>query len=107
MKALFDKKWLLTLHVSLCIKGRQNDEAVLCTTEHTFQLRQITQSNSLLMCGISGEEHGTRALTVHSNIAEILELVPIVPRMGRIVSLLEPSSYAGEEDEKKRGKVCC
>lgn len=104
---------------SLCIKGRNDDEAVLCTDTHTWTVRQMTQSNSLLLCSLDGhaphveercadvaaDSEAPSALTVRINIAEVLELVPVVPRMGRIETLLEASAYSGEYDDKTRTKV--
>lgn len=37
---------------SLTINGRYMDEAVVCTSSRTYALRQVSQSNSLLLCSL-------------------------------------------------------
>ena len=88
----------------LCIKGRHSDEAVLCTENQTFTMREMTQSNSILLCAMSMQSDGIAPACqaqVRSNVAEIWELTPIVARTGRIPQLLKESLYSGEEDDKR------
>lgn len=96
--------------VSLCIKGRHGDEAVLCTDSQTYMIRQVTQSNSMLLCSLAGAssvkkskaDEDAGAVIVRDNVVQILELVPIVARVGRLTTLLSESEYAGEEEEQER-----
>ncbi|UZJ54854.1 hypothetical protein CBS101457_004174 [Exobasidium rhododendri] len=86
----------------LCIKGRHSDEAVLCTPTQTFTLREMTQSNSLLLCTLKQPKSKEEdcEIRVRSNVAQIWELTPVVARTGRIAQLLGDSLYQGEEEEK-------
>lgn len=92
---------------TLCIKGRQADEAVLCTDTQTYMVRQVTQSNSLLLCTLEGKEgdSNTANVSVRDNIVQILELVPIVARVSRLTSLLEHSTYSGEDEELEENET--
>lgn len=111
-------RWLNTLLLtlpSLVINGRHGDEAVLCTADKTFALREITQSNSLLLCSLvtpqttasspmeaEGKGENAPRLCLKSNVSQMLELVPVVPRLERIVELLQGSVYEGEAEEKRK-----
>ncbi|MCO5584875.1 hypothetical protein L7F22_038807 [Adiantum nelumboides] len=92
---------------TLCIKGRKADEAVLCTDTQTFMIRQVTQSNSLLLCSLEEREpeSSTANVSVRDNIVEILELVPIVARVSRLTSLLENSAYSGEDEDEEEDEI--
>lgn len=66
----------------------------------------MTQSNSLLLCKIgrlqkSSEEdrEADACATVRSNVAEIWELAPVVPRTSTLPHLLKDSLYFGESEE--------
>lgn len=93
---------------SLIINGRHSDPAVLCTPTRTYALRQVTQSNSLLLCSLPSPHSSTSTttprLTLRSNVTDILELQPVVPRLERIAELLEGSAYAGEDEEERKGR---
>ena len=43
---------------SLTLNGRLTDDATLSTSDRTYALRQVSQSNSLLLCGIESENSG-------------------------------------------------
>lgn len=88
----------------LCIKGRHSDEAYLCTASQTFALREMTQSNSLLLCRLQDAESSSSdcLAQIKSNVAEIWELTPVVARTGRIAQLLQESMYRGEDDEEEK-----
>ncbi|WFD05893.1 Ctf8p and Ctf18p associating protein [Malassezia vespertilionis] len=83
----------------LTFNGRLVDEAVLSTTNKTYAVRQVHQSNSLLLCAVEQSGDGGMYLRLHQNVADTIELVPTPPRLGRIVALLHDSEYAGEEAE--------
>ena len=78
---------------TLTIRGREDDTAVLVTSDSTYAVRSVSQSNSLLLC------HATNAatLSIAANVAEYMELVPTVPRLERIHSLLRDSRYTGDD----------
>lgn len=52
---------------------------------------------------MEGEMDKGPRLCLKSNVSQMLELVPVVPRLERIVELLQGSVYEGEAEEK--GKV--
>lgn len=102
--------------LSLTINGRHGDEAVICSRGKTYALRQITQSNTILLCslpsvdsGRSGEtqKKGREGVVVRSNVSDLLEMVPIMPRLQRIGTLLYESRFEGDEEEgeKRRQSV--
>ncbi|CAO1623886.1 unnamed protein product [Parajaminaea phylloscopi] len=94
----------------LVINGRNQDEAVLCTSSKTYALREISQSNSLLLCSIDevqqkdAESDGKAMLVVRSNTSSIFELSPAVPRLERITSLLQDSMFEGRDAEAKKSQ---
>ncbi|WFD35094.1 Ctf8p and Ctf18p associating protein [Malassezia cuniculi] len=84
--------------VSLAIHGRLTDDAALVTKDATYAVRQVSQTNSLLLCG-PAERNGALELQIHKNATDILELVPMAARLDRIPELLQESEYAGERAE--------
>ncbi|CAO1639238.1 unnamed protein product [Sympodiomycopsis kandeliae] len=85
----------------LVINGNENDEAVLSTDDATYALRQVNQSNSLLLCSLDQDSR----LDMKVNISSTLELTRIVPRLDRLGTLLRESSYTGQEDESRKQDV--
>lgn len=98
----------------LTIKGKPSDDAVICTQDRTFQLRSISVSNSLLLFqqrkrrdtdeDVSTEE---TTLELKSTVREIMELLPMVPKLDRIETLLKGSAWQGmaSEAEKQREEM--
>lgn len=95
----------------LIINGRHNDEAVLSTQDKTHALREVSQSNSLLLCAIDdrradggsrGGKASSKQMTMKVNISSVLELSQIVPRLDRVSTLLRGSAYEGDEEEKRK-----
>jgi sister chromatid cohesion protein DCC1 len=94
---------------SLTIKGKPTDDAVICTPTSTFQLRTISLSNSLLVleqpetqpiAASSSAASSTNAeLHLKDTIHEILELIPIVPRLNRIEKILKEGAWSGMNPE--------
>ncbi|KAE8220779.1 hypothetical protein CF319_g5748 [Tilletia indica] len=85
---------------SFTINGRHSDSAVLCTDTASYTIRQISQSNSLLLLTPSSDlVSGSTTLHLKANLETILELVPSVPRLSRIPDLLRPTAFAGPEEE--------
>lgn len=104
--------FLILANLSLVINGRHHDEAVLCTESRTYALREVSQSNSLLLCSINrGHPDGTEkrdkapTLVLHNNISSLLEMAPVVPRLERISSLLKDSMYAGDDAEQDKVSI--
>ncbi|CAD6891330.1 unnamed protein product [Tilletia controversa] len=85
---------------SFAINGRHSDSAVLCTDTASYTIRQISQSNSLLLLTPSSDLlTGSTTLHLKASLETILELVPSVPRLSRIPDLLRPTAFAGPEEE--------
>lgn len=93
-----------TVH-RLQVKGKPSDDAVICTPTATYQLRSISLSNSLILfeppavssasTSSSVEEVSPPELQVQDTLHEILELLPIVPRVVRIEKILKDSAWEG------------
>ncbi|WFC97038.1 Ctf8p and Ctf18p associating protein [Malassezia brasiliensis] len=83
----------------LVLNGRAGDDAALTTPHRTYAVRQVSQSNSLLVCGV---ERGARAggvqLRLHANATDTLECVPTPARVDRLAALLDDSAYTGGDD---------
>lgn len=94
------------------VKGQPNEDAVLCTSDKTYTVRSIVLSNSVLVVtsdpGAASDdiEHaetdsdsGTQKVYIRDQLNEILELVPSVPRLHKLNSLLRGLEYdEGRED---------
>jgi sister chromatid cohesion protein DCC1 len=115
-------RWFWCYCVRLTIKGKPTDEAVICTSTETFQLRTISLSNSLLVLqspqsiasssrlsasssssppstttlqSSSTTEKEPPELHLQDTSHEILELIPIAPRLERIDKILKTSRWGG------------
>ena len=86
---------------SLTIKGQGNEDAVLCTSDKTYNLRSVVLSNSVLVVTrppIGSVEDGD-AIVIRDQLNEIIELVPTVPKLHKLTSLLKGLEYdEGHED---------
>ena len=85
---------------SLTIKGQANEDAVLCTSDKTYNLRSVVLSNSVLVVTrppIGSMEDGD-AIVIRDQLNEIIELVPTVPKLHKLTSLLKGLEYEGHED---------
>jgi hypothetical protein len=89
----------------LSIKGKEGDDAVLCTQNKTYALRSVTVSNSMVVVTGSKSIPASNEVYLSEEIHEIMELVPIVPKLDRINGMLRGSEYreedAMEEDESR------
>ncbi|RUS21596.1 hypothetical protein BC937DRAFT_92141 [Endogone sp. FLAS-F59071] len=97
-------------NVGLCIKGLPDDDAVLCTSESTFAIREVQLSNSLLLISpMLTEEEDDPAVpeiwSVQDNLSSIVELTPCLPRLERLNDLLGTSMYAGPEAESQHSQT--
>jgi sister chromatid cohesion protein DCC1 len=105
-----DLKCVLTLVIqtipdasrfSLAIKGGPEDDAVLCTSDRTYNIRSVTLSNSVLVVSpcpdVGASEH---RVVVQDSLNELLELVPAIPRLHRLNALLKEHQWEeGHEEE--------
>uniref|UniRef100_A0A1B6HDZ0 Sister chromatid cohesion protein DCC1 n=1 Tax=Homalodisca liturata TaxID=320908 RepID=A0A1B6HDZ0_9HEMI len=90
-------------------RGARDDKAVLCTEDKTFEVKEAETSNSLLLLpelklaeDCKGDDEDVRQLEEREIVGVFhtyLELRLIKPRLRRLKSLLEPSSYRGSELE--------
>ncbi|WFD28173.1 Ctf8p and Ctf18p associating protein [Malassezia nana] len=83
----------------LTFNGRVSDEAVLVTRSATYAVRQVSQTNSLLLCGLERASNGDIVLRMHQNARDTLELVRTSARLDRLAELLEADEYTGPDDE--------
>lgn len=83
----------------LTFNGRVSDEAVLVTRNATYAVRQVSQTNSLLLCGLERTSNGDIVLRMHQNARDTLELVRTSARLDRLAELLEADAYTGPDDE--------
>lgn len=81
---------------SIVIKGLAEDEAVLCTHDKTFMVRQVNTSNSIILIDRDEKEEQHR---VQDNLSHTIELLPCLARTSRLDELLGKSCYSGEENE--------
>lgn len=99
---------------SLTIKGRSEDDAVLCTPTSTYAMRSIVVSNTIAIMTSPTIPHGKEQihpstpvgsmpgigehnLVIRDQLHEFLELVPTMPRLGQLHELLQGTEY-DEED---------
>ncbi|KZW00287.1 hypothetical protein EXIGLDRAFT_667661 [Exidia glandulosa HHB12029] len=85
----------------MTIKGRKDDDAVICTEDKTYTLRAVVLSNSFLVVTPPATDADAADLVIRDQVSQILELVPTVPKIaGRLNTLLRDSEYReGLEDE--------
>ncbi|TDL26230.1 hypothetical protein BD410DRAFT_572988 [Rickenella mellea] len=84
---------------NLTVKGRATDDAVLCTSEKTYNIRSVTLSNAFcVLTSPEGEESGQTV--IRDSIQEIYELVPSISKLHRIDGILKDCEYdEGLEDD--------
>ncbi|KAG1829115.1 sister chromatid cohesion protein Dcc1 [Suillus variegatus] len=85
---------------SLFIKGHPTEDAVLCTLEKTYAVRSVVLSNTVLVVTPSrSDPDGT--VHIRDQLHEILELVPVVPKLHKLSILLRDMEYdEGDEDKQ-------
>jgi len=87
---------------SLMIKGGPEDDAVLCTSDKTYNIRSVTLSNSVLLVSPSAHIDGSEnQVVIQDSLNELLELVPAVPKLHRLNVLLKEHEWeeGHEEDD--------
>lgn len=90
---------------SLTIKGQPTDEAVLCTSDTTYNIRAVQSSNSILICeastsvAASSKGKGKEA-EVKTTLHQTLELDLTIPKLDRISELLKGQEWNPDEAEE-------
>lgn len=91
----------------LTIRGQPDDDAVLCTQDRTYALRSVTLSNNFLIvstaagAALDSESEKANELVISGDAAEILELVPTVPRLENILGHLKGCEYYDDESDEE------
>ncbi|KAI0000385.1 sister chromatid cohesion protein Dcc1 [Russula vinacea] len=87
---------------SLMIKGGPEDDAVLCTSDRTYNIRSVTLSNSVLVVSpVPHIDGGEDQVVIQDSLNELLELVPAVPKLHRMNVMLQEHEWEeGHEDEE-------
>ncbi|KAH9176582.1 sister chromatid cohesion protein Dcc1 [Lactarius sanguifluus] len=90
-----------TGELKLAIKGGVDDDAVLCTSERTYNIRSVVLSNSVLVISPPSDADGNSdQVMIQDSLNELLELVPTVPRLHRLNTLLKGHEWEeGREEE--------
>ncbi|CAE7206119.1 unnamed protein product [Rhizoctonia solani] len=99
---------------NLSIRGRPDDEAVLCTQSKTYAIRSVALSNSVLIMSNGGsnskpcdsaiellEPNETNTLVISGEVSEILELVPTVPRLESVLKHLRGCEWNDDESDEE------
>src|SRR5712671_3536270 len=95
------------------IKGGPEDDAVLCTSDKTYNIRSVTLSNSVLLVSPSPHIDGSEnQVIIQDSLNELLELIPAVPKLHRMNILLKEHEWEegheedeNDDDESFRGAV--
>ncbi|KAF8530392.1 sister chromatid cohesion protein Dcc1 [Hysterangium stoloniferum] len=96
------------LETQFTIRGRPNDDAVLCTASRTYALRAVTLSNTIVVATApdpaTSNDDETLELIVQDQVSQILELVPTVPKLHRLDTILKGCEYdEGHERDDEGG----
>ncbi|KEP54434.1 sister chromatid cohesion protein DCC1 [Rhizoctonia solani 123E] len=99
---------------NLSIRGRPDDEAVLCTQSKTYAIRSVALSNSVLIMSNAGpdskpcdsaiellEPGETNTLVISGEVSEILELIPTVPRLESLLQHLRGCEWNDDESDEE------
>lgn len=85
------------------IKGDQVEDAVFCTESKTYALRSVVLSNSVLVTtgpvDASASTEPSKNVVIRDTVHEVLELVPSLPRLQKLNSLLRGQEYDEGHDE--------
>lgn len=77
------------------MKGKEGDDAVICTPNKTYTLRSVNVSNSLVVATGTGVSQNDIAFS--EDIHEIMELVPAIPKLDRLIGMLRGSEYGEDQ----------
>jgi hypothetical protein len=92
----------------IAIKGGADDSVVLCTSDRTYDIRSVTLSNNVLVvCPPPNGDGNSDQVVIQDSLNELLELVPTVPRLHRLKSLLKEYEWeeGHEEEDDNLGAV--
>ncbi|MBW0482932.1 hypothetical protein O181_022647 [Austropuccinia psidii MF-1] len=95
--------------LELC--GNDDEEAVLTTSDQTYALRTVENSNSVMICGVAPNlnEDEKLAVKVMKVVHETIEATNVTDfpgnRLDRIKQLLQSHLYMGESHEGKRSNT--
>jgi sister chromatid cohesion protein DCC1 len=85
------------------IKGGPEDDAVLCTSDKTYNIRPVMLSNSVLMVSPSPHIDGSEnQVIIQDSLDELLELVPAVPKLHQMKEHEWEEGHEEDEDESSR-----
>jgi sister chromatid cohesion protein DCC1 len=88
------------VRLSLMIKGGPEDDAVLCTSNKTYNIRSVTLSNAVLVVSPDVDVSEDQVV-IQDSLNELLELVPAVPKLHRMNILLKEHVWEeGQEEEE-------
>ncbi|KAH9810816.1 hypothetical protein DFH28DRAFT_1131648 [Melampsora americana] len=94
--------------IQLELRGRLEDDVVLTTTNKTYSLKTVQNSNSVMICKSVPDEINdhSSSLEVLQTVNETIEIYDVTffpgTRLERIRELLQAWSYRGEDEEEKR-----
>lgn len=96
---LADNEGKLILELfSLSIRGREDDEAVLCTLNRTYNMRAVVVSNSYyVLTPPTSNESGDAVIRGH--VKQLLEITPSVAKLDSLRGLLRQSEYDGDDEK--------
>eukprot|EP01112_Ceratiomyxa_fruticulosa_P023030 TRINITY_DN8644_c0_g1_i3.p1 TRINITY_DN8644_c0_g1~~TRINITY_DN8644_c0_g1_i3.p1 ORF type:complete len:412 (+),score=86.80 TRINITY_DN8644_c0_g1_i3:232-1467(+) len=93
---------------TVSIKGNPNDEAVLCTSEHTYSLKLAESSNSMLLIPGKLIQENERQYIV-GTLSSHFELIEIAPRLKALRDFLSEHLYVDnseqEDNDESKGKL--
>ncbi|XP_041359133.1 sister chromatid cohesion protein DCC1-like isoform X2 [Gigantopelta aegis] len=104
----------LTAQQQVVIRGDKDENAVLCTNDKTFEIKEAETSNSMLIMTqleygdelTPGEPQEIQMREVCSVLYKYYELRPCKPKVKKLKKLLEQNEFSGkecEEDEEHQG----
>ncbi|KAI0305572.1 sister chromatid cohesion protein Dcc1 [Multifurca ochricompacta] len=86
--------------LNFAIKGGPDEDAVLCTSERTYNIRSVALSNSVLVMSPSPNPNRSKdQVVIQDSLNELLELVPTIPKLHRFKALLK--EYIWEEGQEE------
>lgn len=98
---------LTPIPLSFKIKGNPEEDAVLCTPDKTYAIRSVVLSNSVLVVTPGpptvDEESGQEreVAVIRDQLNEILELVPSIPKLHKLDTLLRGAEYGEEHEDEE------
>ncbi|KAJ1973879.1 Ctf8p and Ctf18p associating protein [Dimargaris verticillata] len=84
---------------TLTIRGLEDDNAVLCTPNQAYEIRQVNVSNTMLVAQRCMAQPNP-TIRILDSFDNCFELEPTLPRASRVWQLLSSTSYSGPEYEE-------